>query len=79
MFTHPEYSITRSNQQYMKLQFEMPNDTRSALVHGFAGYFDATLYKDVRLGIEPSNLSWIQFGIRSNLLGTLTGLTLLEG
>ncbi|KAF5936430.1 hypothetical protein HYC85_027559 [Camellia sinensis] len=53
-FTHPEYSITRSNQRYMKLQFEMPNDTGSALVHGFAGYFDATLYKDVHLGIEPS-------------------------
>ncbi|CAL5405940.1 unnamed protein product [Camellia sinensis] len=26
--------ITRSNQGYMKLQFEMPNDTGSALVHG---------------------------------------------
>ncbi|CAL5426247.1 unnamed protein product [Camellia sinensis] len=34
MFTHPKYSITRSNQWYMKLQFEMPNDTGSALAHG---------------------------------------------
>jgi len=25
-----------------------------SLVTGFAGYFDATLYKDVHLGIEPS-------------------------
>lgn len=25
-----------------------------SLVAGFAGYFDATLYKDVHLGIEPS-------------------------
>jgi len=25
-----------------------------SLIIGFAGYFDATLYKDVHLGIEPS-------------------------
>lgn len=29
------------------------SDMLPALV-GFAGYFDATLYKDVHLGIEPS-------------------------
>ncbi|WOG82041.1 hypothetical protein DCAR_0101200 [Daucus carota subsp. sativus] len=52
-FVHPEYSINNSNQRYKKLQFELPNDTGSALVHGFAGYFDATLYKDVHLGMEP--------------------------
>jgi protein arginine N-methyltransferase 5 len=33
------------------------------LIIGFAGYFDATLYKDVHLGTEPSKampdvLSW---------------------
>ncbi|KAK3011209.1 hypothetical protein RJ639_011742 [Escallonia herrerae] len=50
-FTHPNYSIKKSNQRYKKFQFEVPNDTGSALVHG---YFDATLYKDVHLGIEPS-------------------------
>ncbi|GAA0171773.1 protein modifying enzyme [Lithospermum erythrorhizon] len=53
-FTHPEYSSERSNQRYKKLRFELPGDTGSALIHGFAGYFDATLYKDVHLGIEPS-------------------------
>ncbi|XAR57652.1 Histone-arginine N-methyltransferase [Bertholletia excelsa] len=52
-FTHPEYSSTKSNQRYVKLCFEIPYDTGSTLVHGFAGYFDATLYKDVHLGIEP--------------------------
>ncbi|KAL6629183.1 hypothetical protein ACP70R_028948 [Stipagrostis hirtigluma subsp. patula] len=51
-FTHPNYS--QSNQRYTKLQFEMPADTGSCLVHGFAGYFDAVLYKDVHLGIEPN-------------------------
>ncbi|XP_075642080.1 protein arginine N-methyltransferase 1.5 isoform X2 [Castanea sativa] len=53
-FTHPNQPTMKSNQRYKKLQFEIPSDTGSAMVHGFAGYFDATLYKDVHLGIEPS-------------------------
>ncbi|GAU28199.1 hypothetical protein TSUD_313580 [Trifolium subterraneum] len=59
-FTHPK-SVdsespvdSESNQRYKKLHFTIPNDTGSAMVHGFAGYFDAVLYKDVHLGIEPS-------------------------
>ncbi|CAI0395175.1 unnamed protein product [Linum tenue] len=53
-FTHPNNSTTKSNERYKKLLFELPDDTGSAMVHGFAGYFDAVLYKDVHLGIEPS-------------------------
>ncbi|XP_027075061.2 protein arginine N-methyltransferase 1.5 [Coffea arabica] len=53
-FAHPESSTKRKNDRYKKLEFEIPCDTGSAMVHGFAGYFDATLYKDVHLGIEPS-------------------------
>ncbi|XP_058222514.1 protein arginine N-methyltransferase 1.5 [Rhododendron vialii] len=53
-FTHPKYSTTEDNQRYKKLQFEIPHDSGSVMVHGFAGYFDATLYEDVHLGIEPS-------------------------
>ncbi|KAK8654641.1 hypothetical protein V6N13_107248 [Hibiscus sabdariffa] len=53
-FNHPDYSTKKNNQRYKKLQFEVPRDTGSVMVHGFAGYFDATLYKDVHLGIEPS-------------------------
>ncbi|CAK7354396.1 unnamed protein product [Dovyalis caffra] len=53
-FTHPDNSTKKSNQRYKRLQFEIPSDTGSAMVHGFAGYFDAELYKDVHLGIEPS-------------------------
>ncbi|TXG62421.1 hypothetical protein EZV62_013784 [Acer yangbiense] len=53
-FTHPNFSTKKSNQRYKKLRFEIPSDTGSAIVHGFAGYFDAILYKDVHLGIEPS-------------------------
>uniref|UniRef100_A0A7N0U6W9 Protein arginine N-methyltransferase n=1 Tax=Kalanchoe fedtschenkoi TaxID=63787 RepID=A0A7N0U6W9_KALFE len=53
-FTHPEFSPGNTNDRSKKLQFEIPTDTGSAIVHGFAGYFDAVLYKDVHLGIEPS-------------------------
>jgi protein arginine N-methyltransferase 5 len=53
-FTHPDFSPNVSNQRYTKLQFEMPPDMGSCLVHGFAGYFDSVLYKDVHLGIEPN-------------------------
>ncbi|KAL6530813.1 Protein arginine N-methyltransferase 5 [Orobanche gracilis] len=52
-FNHPKGSKL-SNERYEKLCFDIPSDTGSALIHGFAGYFDATLYKDVHLGIEPS-------------------------
>ncbi|KAH9303190.1 hypothetical protein KI387_014773, partial [Taxus chinensis] len=53
-FIHPNFSPRRDNRRYKKLLFELPADTGSVLVHGFAGYFDATLYKDIHLGIEPS-------------------------
>ncbi|KAJ4826141.1 Protein arginine N-methyltransferase 1.5 [Turnera subulata] len=53
-FNHPDYSAKKSNERYKKLRFKMPSDAGSALVHGFAGYFDAKLYKDVHLGTEPS-------------------------
>ncbi|XP_057434586.1 protein arginine N-methyltransferase 1.5 [Lotus japonicus] len=53
-FNHPKSSDEESNERYKKLHFVIPNETGSAMVHGFAGYFDATLYKDVHLGIEPS-------------------------
>uniref|UniRef100_A0A0D9YM38 Protein arginine N-methyltransferase n=1 Tax=Oryza glumipatula TaxID=40148 RepID=A0A0D9YM38_9ORYZ len=53
-FDHPNPSPNASNQRYTKLKFEIPQETGSCLVHGFAGYFDAVLYKDVHLGIEPN-------------------------
>ncbi|KNA06780.1 hypothetical protein SOVF_177920 isoform A [Spinacia oleracea] len=53
-FVHPDNSPSKDNQRYTKLKFDIPGDTGSTLVHGFAGYFDAILYKDVHLGIEPT-------------------------
>lgn len=81
-FMHPEHSDKKSNQRYKKLHFRLPTDTGSAMVHGFAGYFDAVLYKDVHLGIEPSTatpnmFSWfpIFFPLRTPQLVS-TGLPL---
>ncbi len=56
-FEHPNNFAGGSkvdNKRYKKLLFDLPSDTGSALVHGFGGYFDAVLYKDIHLGIEPS-------------------------
>ncbi|KAM1177603.1 hypothetical protein ACFX13_017333 [Malus domestica] len=53
-FDHPNHSTDKSNNRYTKLQFGITSDTGSVMIHGFAGYFDATLYKEVHLGIEPS-------------------------
>ncbi|KAL0687219.1 hypothetical protein Bca4012_086896 [Brassica carinata] len=47
-------SAKANNQRYKKLHFNLPSDAGSALVHGFAGYFDSVLYKDVHLGTEPT-------------------------
>uniref|UniRef100_A0A2K2A9I6 PRMT5 arginine-N-methyltransferase domain-containing protein n=1 Tax=Populus trichocarpa TaxID=3694 RepID=A0A2K2A9I6_POPTR len=40
-FTHSDYSTKKSNQRYKRLQFEIPCDTGSAMVHGmlFAIFF----------------------------------------
>ncbi|CAI5956562.1 unnamed protein product [Closterium sp. NIES-65] len=53
-FTHPNRQEPIDNTRYKRLLFDLPPDTGSALVHGFGGYFDAVLYGDVHLGIEPA-------------------------
>lgn len=53
-FEHPNWSEKIDNRRYTRLEFELKPDTGSAMVHGFGGYFDAVLYGDIHLGIEPS-------------------------
>ncbi|MQL94125.1 hypothetical protein Taro_026774 [Colocasia esculenta] len=79
-FAHPNFS-QQSNERYKKLHFQIPSETGSAMVHGFAGYFDAVLYKDVHLGIEPTTatpnmFSWfpIFFPLRTPLTVALGSL-----
>jgi protein arginine N-methyltransferase 5 len=42
------------NSRYTKLVFDVAINTT---LHGFAGYFDAKLYKDVHISINPANFS----------------------
>jgi type II protein arginine methyltransferase len=53
-FSHPNRSSIIDNSRYTKLQFQM---SETNLMHGFAGYFEATLYGDVKLSILPETAS----------------------
>ncbi|KAI9178791.1 hypothetical protein H9P43_005453 [Blastocladiella emersonii ATCC 22665] len=55
-FHHPAPTIlldNAHNERYASLAFDVQGD--SALVHGFAGYFDCTLYRDVTLSTRPGD------------------------
>ncbi|XP_031565101.1 protein arginine N-methyltransferase 5-like [Actinia tenebrosa] len=61
-FIHPNKE-TFDNSRYITLNFDV--DT-SAMIHGFAGYFEATLFKDVKISIHPEThsdgmFSWFPF------------------
>uniref|UniRef100_A0A671QR82 Protein arginine N-methyltransferase 5 n=1 Tax=Sinocyclocheilus anshuiensis TaxID=1608454 RepID=A0A671QR82_9TELE len=51
-FVHPTTDM--NNNQYQCLQFSIGCNS---VLHGFAGYFEATLYKDVTLSIKPETHS----------------------
>jgi len=53
-FRHPKMPVEESNDRVAELAFEADVD---ALVHGFAAYFDCTLYGDVRMSIHPETAS----------------------
>eukprot|EP01100_Stratorugosa_tubuloviscum_P003408 TRINITY_DN1821_c3_g1_i1.p1 TRINITY_DN1821_c3_g1~~TRINITY_DN1821_c3_g1_i1.p1 ORF type:complete len:645 (-),score=289.85 TRINITY_DN1821_c3_g1_i1:119-2053(-) len=53
-FIHPNYDQIRTNSRFIQLQFQI---NHSSLVHGFIGFFDATLYKDVHISIYPQTFS----------------------
>lgn len=53
-FRHPNWAENIDNTRYACLAFTA--DT-SALVHGFAGYFRALLYKDIDISIDPRTFS----------------------
>ncbi|XP_055378357.1 protein arginine N-methyltransferase 5 [Condylostylus longicornis] len=59
-FKHPNRRKTTENSRYKALKFNVWND---CVLHGFAGYFDTVLYKDIKLSIHPKDhtqglLSW---------------------
>nr|CAG4635316.1 EOG090X028A [Artemia franciscana] len=53
-FEHPNLSTNIDNSRYKILQFQVESD---ATLHGLAGYFECTLYKDVMLSINPATHS----------------------
>lgn len=61
-FTHskPDTKTTTDNSRYKILKFSVEMD---CVIHGIAGYFEAVLYKDIILSINPAThtvslLSW---------------------
>ncbi|CAH0474551.1 unnamed protein product [Peronospora belbahrii] len=53
-FTHPKFNTRIDNRRQVELRFTA---AESAVVHGLAGYFDAVLYDDATLSIEPETHS----------------------
>jgi protein arginine N-methyltransferase 5 len=53
-FEHPNYSSPIDNCRYQKLHFEIEE---AALLHGFGGYFECTLYKEHLISINPQTFS----------------------
>ncbi|KAF2362290.1 PRMT5 oligomerization domain [Trinorchestia longiramus] len=53
-FQHPNLSATIDNSRHGALQFQVTEDS---VMHGIAGYFEATLYKDVKISIRPETHS----------------------
>lgn len=52
-FQHPNWAL-ESNDRYVEIAFDAEVD---ALVHGFIGYFDCILYREVHISIHPKNAS----------------------
>jgi len=53
-FVHPKKNLEESNNRDGCLKFNISQD---CVLHGFAGYFETVLYKDVRLSIVPESFS----------------------
>eukprot|EP00659_Diplonema_papillatum_P022560 gene22560-34523_t len=55
-YVHPKPAAPypQTNDRRISLEFQVQED---ALCHGFAGYFDATLYEDVMISIHPKTYS----------------------
>ncbi|RUS81094.1 hypothetical protein EGW08_011134 [Elysia chlorotica] len=58
IFSHPNKAASIDNCRFKSLEFK---SSEAAVVHGFAGYFDTQLYKDVMLSIVPETHSPCMF------------------
>lgn len=62
-FVHPNFSKTIDNSRFSTLEFKSKSQ---CVLHGFIGYFESVLYKDIKLSIQPSThttglSSWFSF------------------
>ncbi|KAM6453502.1 protein arginine N-methyltransferase 5 [Liasis olivaceus] len=53
-FKHPNPDPLKDNNRYQTLEFQVDVNT---VLHGFAGYFETTLYGDITLSIRPETHS----------------------
>lgn len=53
-FRHPNRDEPTDNSRYIRLQF---NIDETNMMHGFAGYFETTLYGNIKLSILPETFS----------------------
>jgi len=53
-FVHPNPNPKPDNSRYTKLRWEVQENS---IIHGFGGFFDATLFKDVHISINPETFS----------------------
>jgi len=53
-FEHPNFSQPIDNSRYEEVEFDIPT---TGTMHGFAGFFEAKLYKDITISIEPNTHS----------------------
>lgn len=51
-FDHPNHDSFINNNRYASISFDVQD---AVTIHGFSGYFEAVLYKDVMLSIVPYN------------------------
>ncbi|PNW85217.1 hypothetical protein CHLRE_03g176550v5 [Chlamydomonas reinhardtii] len=56
-FVHPNTDAPIDNSRYDSLVFSRDPADGAAVLHGFAGYFECALYKDVLLSIHPPSHS----------------------
>lgn len=72
-FKHPRDDLERNNDRYATLTFNIKQDCN---LHGFAGYFNAILYDDIHLSIEPSTFSTGMFSWYPAYIPIKSSLTL---
>ncbi|XP_050421652.1 protein arginine N-methyltransferase 5-like [Adelges cooleyi] len=75
-FKHPRNDLETNNDRYASLTFDIPQD---CVLHGFAGYFEAILYKNINISIEPTTFSKGMFSWYPAYIPIKNSVTLKKG